>query len=288
MLFTNQLIFPEGPVALKDGSWLCVQGEPAGCVTHLSADGRRHTIIAKTGRPNGLAIDKNGDIWVAESRNPSLVKITKPGKTEVFLTGCNGEPFLFPNDLCFGPDGFLYLTDSGVFIDDFAPGGNVRPDYDTVHCDGRVYRINPLTKEILKIDEGVRFTNGIAMGPDGYLYVNETLSGNVYRYKIKEEAIGPRELFGNVIDPLAVPGYKGPDGMAFDENGLLYVTVFGQGDITILNKEGRVAERIKTNGMNPTNVAFSALFEKKIFVTEYQHGAIEFFDVKANGLALWD
>ena len=47
MIFTDNLTFPEGPVALKDGSWLCVQGEPAGCVTHISANGKHHEVTLK-------------------------------------------------------------------------------------------------------------------------------------------------------------------------------------------------------------------------------------------------
>jgi len=286
-IFTDKLTFPEGPVALKDGSWLCVQGEPAGCVTHISKDGKKHRIIAKTGRPNGLAVDKNGYIWVAESRMPSLLKVSMTGHVEVVLTHYGDEAFLFPNDLCFGPDGYLYLTDSGVFIDDFAPGGKITPDYNTVPCDGRVYRIDIHTRKITKIDTGIRFTNGIAFGNDGYLYANETLTGNIFRYRIQNNAVGKREIFGNVIDPEARPGYKGPDGMAFGEDGLLYVSVFGQGDVTVLNNEGKVVERIKTKGMNPTNVAFALPPRKQIHVTEYEFGTMELFDVRTNGLELW-
>ncbi len=287
MNFTNNLIKPEGPVALQDGSWLCVQAGTAGCVTHISADGKQHRVIAKTGRPNGLAVDKHGFIWVAESREPSLLKVSMNGKVEVVLTGCGVEAFLFPNDLCFGPDGFLYLTDSGVFIDEFAPNGKIRDDYDTVACDGRVYRINPYTKDIIKIDTGIRFTNGIAFGNDDYLYANETLSGDVFRYDVNNGTVGKREIFGNVINPEAAPGYKGPDGMAFDKNSLLYVTVFGQGDVTVLDKNGAVAKRIKTTGMNPTNVAFALPNKKQIHVTEYEFGTMEIFDVTADGLELY-
>ncbi|MES1220981.1 MAG: SMP-30/gluconolactonase/LRE family protein [Bacteroidota bacterium] len=286
MIFTSNLICPEGPVALKDGSWLCVQGEPAGVVTHISADGKSHTVIAKTGRPNGLAVDKDECIWVAESRIPSLLKISKKGE-EVILTGCGNEVFLFPNDLCFGSDGCLYMTDSGIFIDEFAPNGKIRDDYNDTMPDGRVYKINPVTKEISCIDKGIRFTNGIAFGKDNNLYANETLTGNIYKYSFNNGNIGNREFFGNVIDPAAAPGYKGPDGMAFDEDGLLYVTVFGQGDVTILDTNGAVVKRIKTKGKNPTNVAFANPPAKQIYVTEYEFGTIEIFDVETNGLALW-
>ena len=112
MIFANGFNAPEGPVALPDGTWLVVEGgADRGCVTQISADGRDKRIVGKTGRPNGLAVDSEGVIWVAESKTPSLVRLTMDGKAEVVATGCDGEPFLFPNDLCFGPDGALYLTD---------------------------------------------------------------------------------------------------------------------------------------------------------------------------------
>jgi gluconolactonase len=103
----------------------------------------------------------------------------------VFRTECRGQPFLYPNDLCFGPDGALYLTDSGITAADFEPGGKVRPDFETCPMDGRVYRIDVRTKTIEKIDSGIRFTNGIAFGPDNDRYVNETITGAIYRYHSK-------------------------------------------------------------------------------------------------------
>ncbi len=290
MIFAGDLRAPEGPVALPDGSWLIVEGgADRGCVTRLSRDGRARSVIRKTGRPNGLAIDHGGAIWVAESKVPSLLKLTMEGDCEVAATECSGQSFLFPNDLCFGPDGALYLTDSGVLIDDFAPNNEVRRDYMNVDYDGRVYRVDPQSGSVGKIDSGLRFANGIAFGLDGLLYVNETLTGNIYRYGWRDGIIsGSRELFGNVIRADAPPGWKGPDGMAFDENGLLYVAVFGQGDISVLGLDGEVVKRIPTSGLLPTNVAFALPRNHRIHVTEYLHGQMETFSVDCDGLFLWD
>jgi gluconolactonase len=290
MIFTGDLGAPEGPVALPDGSWLIVEAATGrGCVTRISADGRTKSVIKQTGRPNGLAVDAEGVIWVAESKTPSLLRLTLEGKCDLVAEGCDGEPFMFPNDLCFGPDGALYLTDSGVHIDSFATNNEIRPDYMDLDYQGRLYRIDTHTGATTKIDDGIRFTNGIAFGPDGMLYLNETVTGNVYRYGWRNGKVcAPRTLFGNVIRPDAPPGWKGPDGMAFDQTGLLYVAVFGQGDVTVLGTKGEVVERIPTQGLLPTNVAFALPGERRIHVTEFQYGQMEVFPVSRDGLPLWD
>ena len=57
-----------------------------GCVTRLDKDGRVGRVLARTGRPNGLAVDGEGTIWVAESGDPSLIRLHKDGRSEVVLT----------------------------------------------------------------------------------------------------------------------------------------------------------------------------------------------------------
>jgi len=143
------------------------------------------------------------------------------------------------------------------------------------------------TGEIRKVDTGIRFTNGIAFGPDDSLYENETLSGMVYRYRADGAGtLGDRETFGTVIDPAAAPGYKGPDGMKFAANGELYVTVVGQGDVTVLGPDGGVVDRIRTRGALPSNVAFGPSGSRRLYVTEDEFGAMEVFDVGVDGLPL--
>ena len=289
MIFVKDLSFPEGPVLLKDKSWLVVEmGADKGCITRISPDGKSKQTIAKTGRPNGLAVDREGVIWVAESKPPSLLRLSMDGRFETFLEEWKREPFLWPNDLLFGPDGALYMTDSGILTEEYLSNGKVRDDYMSMDYDGRVYRIDVGTKEIVKLDSGIFFTNGLAFGPDNNLYVNETNSGMVYRYPMKNgELVGGRENFGNVLSSGYVQGVKGPDGMKFGTNGNLYVAVYGEGRITVLDSNGKVVQRITTQGRFPTNLAFGPHGEKKIYVTEVEFGSMEVHNIDTDGLPLY-
>lgn len=97
-----------------------------------------------------------------------------------------------------------------------------------------------------------------------------------------------RELFGNVIRADAPAGWKGQDGMAFDHDGLLYVAVFGQGDLTVLGMSGEVVRRAPTFGRLPTNVAFALPPSSASMSQNMSHGQIETFPILRDGLPLWD
>lgn len=288
--FAADMGFPEGPVQLPDGSFLFVEMGPGkGWVVHVGADGVSRRVLATTGRPNGLAHDRSGAIWVAESAQQAVLRMTLDGAYEQFVTQSELGPFLFLNDLAIGADGALYVTDSGILLDVIAPGGVPATNYRDLPYDGRVYRIDVVTREVEVLDRGIQFTNGIAFGPDLRLYVTETLSGNIYRYDCTNGRVtGKRELFGNVIENFDPAVFQGPDGMKFGADGNLYVAVFGQGDITVLGKRGEVVKRIETSGAHPTNVCFGPKGSKRIYVTEVETSTVQMLEVDTDGFALYD
>jgi gluconolactonase len=287
-IFHPGLMNPEGPVRLADGSWLIVEmHESRGWVCRISADGREKTVLARTGRPNGLAVGRDGTIWVAESMNPpSLLRMTLDGRFEQFLSECDGEKFLFPNDLAFGPDGALYMTDSGIYRPEIMklPLEGRR----NLPTDGRVYRVDTRRKSVRLLARGLYFANGLAFSADKHLFVGSTNDGKVWRFAwLDDGSLGPREFFADVLDPAKEPAFRGPDGMKFGADGNLYCTVVWQGDVAVISAAGKVLQRIALHGNGPTNLAFGAPGERRIYVTEQVTGAFEVHDVGCDGLPLY-
>lgn len=288
-IFAADVGAPEGPVAMPDGSmYVTEMSNTTLNVTHLSVTGERRVVTHTKGRPNGLAIDGDGLLWIAEAGLRALICIEPGGREVKRLEGDDRHGrFYFPNDLVFGPDGHLYMTDSGMAMEDFLDGQNFAAGYMDFAWDGRVYQIDPKTLRIVRvIDRAIRFTNGIAFGPDNTLYANASFPGDIYRYDIFGSADPARELFGNVLQPDDQDGFKGPDGMKFGTDGRLYCTVYGQRNVTVLDADGRVAERMALDGPSPTNLCF-ARTGRRILVTEVSKGQVEWLDAPCDGAPLF-
>jgi gluconolactonase len=290
MIFVKGLGAPETPRLLpNEKDWVCVEmAPPRSGVTRISAEGEIIP-VAKTGLPQGVAPAMDGTIWTLNNDpSASLMRVTLDGRAEEVLLEVEGRAMLLTNDLCFGPDGRLYITDSGMTMGDWVVDGAVRPDYQTAAFDGRVYQVDPATLEARILDDGIRFTNGIAWGPDGHLYANEMISGDIFRYRYAgPDAIGPREVFANVMSEGWEGGFHGPDGMAFGADGNLYCTVFGEAAVAVVSPDGEVIRRLPTEGQNPTNVAFGPGGDQRLYVTEHELGQIEVLETDTTALPLY-
>lgn len=285
-IFADDIGAPEGPVARPDGSlYVTEMASGRQCITRVERGGARSIVYETGGRPNGLALDGDDNLWIAEAGLRALLCVAPDGREILRIEEHDGTRFRFPNDLAFGPNGLLYLTDSGLPLLDFLDGQSLVDDYERLDWDGRVFEIDPSAGTVLRcLDRGIRFTNGIAFDAAGILYANASFTGEVYRYDLGGSA-PRRELFGNVLQPDDEPGFKGPDGMAWGADGRLYCTVYGQANITVLGADGSVSERLPLSGRNPTNCAFAASGET-LLVTEVHVGRIEALDVPCNGLPL--
>jgi gluconolactonase len=73
--------------------------------------------------------------------------------------------------------------------------------------------------------------------------------------------------------------------MKFGTDGRLYCTVYGQQNVTVLDKEGQVADRMMLEGTCPTNLCFSRS-SQSILVTEVSEGRVERLHAPCKGLPL--
>lgn len=282
---------PEGPIWLGGEDWLVVEmADDRGCITRVGADDTVQR-VCRTGRPNGLVRTGTGTILATESALRSIVRL-EPGWEEgdarwttVADSDTRGVSMLFPNDLAIGPDGAVWVTDSGLTLERMRQDLLTVADPTTLPFDGRVYRMDPATCSVETFDAGLGHLNGISFGPDGDMYVNDTVSGDVFRYPWRPDGPGERTLFANVIDRAFPPGFRGPDGMAHDMAGNLYVTVWGQGEVVVLDPSGNRLERLPTSGSRPTNVAFHPQ-RTEIVVTEVETGTLQRLAALAPGLPL--
>jgi len=89
-LVTEGLEFPEGPIAMADGSIILteIKGQR---LTRVTPDGRKETVVETGGGPNGAAIGPDGAIWITNNggafqwlENQGL---TIPGPTPPSHTG---------------------------------------------------------------------------------------------------------------------------------------------------------------------------------------------------------
>lgn len=281
--FVRDLRFGEGPVLLRDG-WLATEMAPGrGRVVAFDPDGRNVRTVVTTGRPNGLAVDESGALWIAESERPSLLRWHR-GVLEESAGG--GDPLLWPNDVAVDGRG-VFLTDSGISVSEFTEARGRRVRRSRLETNGRLCHLDLASGRTRTLVEGLRFANGVALGADGLIYVSETFSGAVRRFRSDGSEVlqvdgGP---FANVFDsPPPEDDLSGPDGMAFDELDRLWVAVYGRGHIAVIDGEGTVVSRHPTLGAQPANLAFGPRGTKTLIVVDHARSAAELHRVDVGGL----
>jgi sugar lactone lactonase YvrE len=167
------------------------------------------------------------------------------------------ERFKGPNDLIVSSKNEIYFTDQG--------------QTGMTDQTGRVYRLSPDGKLDCLVDNGVS-PNGIVLSPDErFLYVAMTRSNAVWRLPL--HADGSTSKAGLFFQSF---GCAGPDGLAMDEEGSLFVCHPSLGSIFVVDSEGVPKARIVTDGgKNLTNCTFGGEDGKTIFITDSMKGNIQ-------------
>ena len=278
-LVTDGLRFPEGPVAMPDGSVLLVE-IARGTLTRVSPKGDRQVVATPGGGPNGAAIGPDGACFLcnnggfkwhedAQGLRPVLQaedysggRIERvdleSGEVTVLYTHAGDVPLRGPNDIVFDAHGGFWFTDLGkVRVHDMDRG--------------RVFYARADGGEIREVIHPLFSPNGIGLSPDGEtLYVAETPTARVWAFDI----IGPGEIRRQ---PWPSPhggrflagssNYQTFDSLAVDSAGNVCVATLMNGGITVISPDGASVEHIPLPDLYTTNICFGGEDLRTAFIT---------------------
>jgi len=239
--------FTEEPVWSRDGA-LLFSDSPANIIYRLDAGDRPSVFRQPAGfdgqpdRPgqhigsNGLTLDRQGRLIVAEHGNRRVSRIDANGDLTVLADRYEGKRFNSPNDVAVRSDGSIYFTDPpyGLPRQDDDPAKEL--DYSGIFRirDGRV---ELLSRELSR-------PNGIGFSPDErFLYVaNSEPDRRIWmRFPVQPDGtLGAGTVF---VDATADEARGIPDGLAVDESGNLYAT--GPGGVWIISPDARLLGRVE-------------------------------------------
>lgn len=248
--------FLEGPSIDHDGN-LLVSDIPFGRLFQISPDGTFEQVAEYDGEPNGLAIDRDGTVFMADHRN-GLMKLDRKSRAITpVLTRLRREGFKGLNSVLFDAQGNLYFTDQGQT-------GMQDPT-------GRVYRLNTDGYVELLVDT-IPSPNAMAFSPDGRtLYVAVTRANQIWRLPIHPDG-GTTKV--NVFLHLS-GGTTGPDGLATDVEGNLVVCQCGLGVVWVFSRLGEPLYQIRSPaGLDVTAACYGGSDNQTLFITESSTGSI--------------
>lgn len=261
------LRFPEGPVAMEDGSVILVE-IARGTLTRCWG-GKTEVIAEMGGGPNGAAIGPDGAMWVCNNggfkyleRDGILIPHGTPedysggriervdlstGKVERVYDQCGDYKLRGPNDIVFDKAGGMWFTDYGK-------------DYGRTRDKGAIYYALPDGSKIVEAEFGSSGYNGIGLSPDEtVVYAAETSAGRLWAFDIVEPGRirrGKGRLAGRNVAAVS----KGPEPQFFDSlavtaSGKVCVATLLDPCISMISPDGTV-EQFPTPDLYTTNICF--------------------------------
>jgi gluconolactonase len=294
------LFFPEGPVAMSDGSVVLVE-IGRGTVTRVASDGASEVVAEPGGGPNGAALGPDGKLFVCNNgaafdyremegltvpeqppSNYSFGRIERvdldSGEVEVLYDSCDGRPLRAPNDLVFDAHGGFYFTDHGL------------REERTSDRTG-VYYAQPDGSSISEVIFPLDAPNGVGLSPDGSrIYVAETYSACVWWWEVggPGDVKTPPGLLphgGALLNRL--PGFQYLDSLGVDGDGNVCVATLGSGGITSLSPDdGSVVEFVETGDIFTTNICFGGDDRRTGYITASGTGRLVSTEWPRPGLQL--
>jgi gluconolactonase len=294
------LEFPEGPVALDDGSVVLVEIK-RGTLTRVAPDGSTSVVAETGGGPNGAAIGPDGAIYVcnnggffwtvrrgltapgpqpAEYIGGRIQRVTLDGEVSDLYTEVDGHGLRGPNDLVFDAHGGFWFTDMG----------KTRPRETDL---GGLYYATADGSRIVEVVHPLNAPNGVGLSPDGSrVYVAETITGRLWWWDIAEpgrvrpnpDSWAPHG--GTLLH--GFPGLQWLDSLAVDAEGNVCVATLYSGRVSVVSPEGDLLETVPVpdEDIFVTNICFGGPDLRTAYITSSGHGILYSTPWPRPGLAL--
>ena len=189
-----------------------------GDIKYLDIEGKIHSWVNTGGRPLGIEFDQLGNLIVADAFS-GLLKIDVDGTIETLLSGVDGVPLNYADDVDISIEGKIYFSDATTKFDakKYGTYGASLLDINEHGGHGRVIEYDPVTKQAVTIVKGINFANGITLSHDQKsVLVNET--GN---YRVLKIALNGKERGKISVLIESLPGF--PDNISRGSNGLYWL-----------------------------------------------------------------
>ncbi len=296
---TEGLQFPEGPIAMADGSVLLVE-IARGTLSRVTPSGVVEIVAECGGGPNGAAIGPDGAVYITNNGGCfefiDLGPIVLPGpvpeswwghgsiqrvdlstgEVTTLYTECDGRPLRAPNDIVFDDTGGFWFTDHGVRLERSSDLTGI-------------YYARPDGSSITEVLFSLEAPNGIGLSPaQDTLYVAETHRGRVWSWPVPSPGTAtvgmPMNAGGTLLH--GAPGMKLFDSLAVDGEGWVCVATLGTGGITAIPPDGGEDEFIPIDDPITTNICFGGDDLATAFVTASATGRLLRLPWPRAGLAL--
>jgi gluconolactonase len=260
--------FTEGPVWMPEGLLLFSDPDDnriyrwspdLGVSVFRTKSGYTGVDIAEYRQPgsNGLTLDANGLLTIAEHGNRRITRLEKNGSLTVVADRFDGKRLNSPNDLVYKSDGALYFTDPFFGLPRF------EDDRRREQPHAGIYRVAGGGVQLLSTE--LKGPNGIAFSPDErYLYVSNWDERKKVVMRWDVQADGTLAHGRTFFDATAAPGEEALDGLKVDREGNVYVS--GPGGIWIVSPAGRHLGTIRAPEL-PANFAWGDADGRTLYMT---------------------
>ncbi|MFZ0668066.1 MAG: putative Ig domain-containing protein, partial [Acidimicrobiales bacterium] len=199
--------------------------------------------------PAGLAVDKKGDLFIADTGNNQVVEVPSGGGAQTTV----GSGLDAPKSVAVDKHGDVFIADTGNNqVVEVPSGGGAQTT----------------------VGSGLDAPQGVAVDKKGDVFIADTGNNQVVEVPA-----------GGGAQTTVGSGFKNPEGVAVDENGDVFVADTGNNQLVEVPGDGGPQTTVVSSGDNVTPAAVSVDAEGDLFFTDIKNKQVDEIPVFTDNVA---